>query len=250
MAGKIKHIFVELKGHLPFTAFGAVLGIAFMLLFRKISDSGAHTLFSVFHPAHVILSAIVTTSMFKLHAFRKHFLVIVLVGYFGSVGIATLSDILMPHIGSAVFGLNIPTHTELHPEHAESGDMAEPEHEHEEGIHFGFIEEWYLVNPAAFLGIMIGYFLPHTKFPHSAHILISTWASSAYLLMQIYKDIDFLAMIEIFMILFLSVWIPCILSDIVFPLIFVRPDVELAGPCPVHKFHSHPHRHTTEEPCK
>ena len=250
MAGKIKHIFVELKGHLPFTAFGAVLGIVFMLLFRKISDSGAHTLFAIFHPVHVILSAIVTTSMFRLHSFKKHFITIIIIGYVGSVGIATLSDIVMPHIGSAIFGLDIPTHEELHLEQAESDDPAVQNHEHEEGIHFGFIEEWYLVNPAALLGILIGYFLPHTKFPHSAHILISTWASAAYLLMRIYTEINLVATMEIFIILFLSVWIPCVFSDIIFPLIFVKPDVELAGPCPVHRFHSHPHRHTRDEAYK
>ena len=71
------------------------------------------------------------------------------------------------------------------------------------GIHFGFIEEWYLVNPAALIGVLIGYFLPHTKFPHSGHILISTWASSSYLLMRVYAEINILAVIEIFVILFL-----------------------------------------------
>ncbi len=246
MAGKVKHILVELKGHLPFTAFGAVMGIGFMLLFRKVSDSSAHILFSIFHPGHVILSAIVTTSMFRIHAFRKHFIMILIIGYFGSVGIATLSDIVMPEIGSRLFGLNIPAHTELHHEHSDD-EEGQGNHEHSEGIHFGFIEEWYLVNPAALMGILIGYFLPHTKFPHSGHILVSTWASSAYLLMRVYTEIDILAVIKIFVILLLSVWIPCCVSDIVFPLLFVKSDVELAGPCPEHRLHSHPHRHTEKE---
>lgn len=229
MDGKFKHILVELKGHLPFTAFGAFLGIGFMLIFRRVVGSGAqgsHILFSIFHPGHVILSAIVTTSMFRVHAFRKHFITILIIGYLGSVGIATLSDIVMPEIGSRLLGLNIPSH---------------------EGIHLGFIEEWYLVNPAALIGILIGYFLPHTKFPHSGHILVSTWASSAYLLMRVYTEVDILAVIEIFVILLLSVWIPCCVSDIVFPLLFVKSDVELAGPCPAHRLHSHPHRHIKEE---
>lgn len=246
MAGKVKHILVELKGHLPFTAFGAVLGISFMLLFRKVGESGAHILFSIFHPGHVILSAIVTTSMFRIHAFRKHFVTILIVGYFGSVGIATLSDIVMPEIGSRLLGLNIPAHTELGDEHS---DEDEPVHnyEHSEGIHLGFIKEWYLVNPAALIGILIGYFLPHTKFPHSGHILVSTWASAAYLLMRVYAEINIAAVIEMFMILFLSVWIPCCTSDIVFPLLFVKSDVELVGPCPHHAVHSHPHRHIEEK---
>ncbi|MBA7716898.1 hypothetical protein ES703_125982 [subsurface metagenome] len=247
MAGKFKHILVELKGHLPFTAFGAVLGISFMLFFRNVGDSSAHILFSIFHPGHVILSAIVTTSIFKIHASRKHFITILIIGYFGSVGIATVSDIIMPHIGSDLLGLNMPAHTELHQEDSAADDEPGHNHEHSEGIHFGFIEEWYLVNPAALIGILIGYFLPHTKFPHTGHILISTWASSAYLLMRVYAEINIATVFEIFVILFLSVWIPCVISDIIFPLIFVRPDIELAGPCPDHSVHSHPHRHIQEE---
>jgi hypothetical protein len=244
MAGKFRHILFELKGHLPFTAFGAVLGISFMLFFRNVGESGAHILFSIFHPGHVILSAIVTTSMFRIHAFRKHFITILVVGYLGSVGIATISDVIMPHIGSKLFGLNIPAHTEMHYEHSEDKDGQG--HEHNEGIHLGFIKEWYLVNPAALIGILIGYFLPHTKFPHSGHILVSTWASSAYLLMRVYAEINIAAVIEIFVILFLSVWIPCVTSDIIFPLLFVKSDIELAGPCPEHRLHSHPHRHLEE----
>jgi hypothetical protein len=247
MAGKVKHILIELKGHLPFTAFGAVLGISFMLFFRNVGESGAHILFSIFHPGHVILSAIVTTSMFRIHAFRKHFITILIIGYLGSVGIATISDIIMPEIGSRLLGLDIPAHTELHHEHSDNDEQGHNSHEHDEGIHLGFIKEWYLVNPAALIGILIGYFLPHTKFPHSGHILVSTWASSAYLLMRVYAEIDFTAMIEIFVILLLSVWIPCCVSDIVFPLLFVKSDVELAGPCPEHRLHSHSHRHIQEE---
>lgn len=247
MAGKCKHILVELKGHLPFTVFGAVLGISFMLFFRKVGDSGAYILFSIFHPGHVILSAIVTTSMFRVHAFRKHFITILIIGYLGSVGIATVSDIIMPHIGSELLGLNMPAHAELHHEDPAADDEPGHNQEQSEGIHFGFIEEWYLVNPAALIGILIGYFLPHTKFPHSGHILVSTWASSAYLLMRVYAEINISAVFEIFVILFLSVWIPCIISDIIFPLVFVKPDIELIGLCPDHAVHSHPHRHIQEE---
>ena len=180
---KTKHILAELKGHAPFTSFGAFLGIVFMLLFRNLSGGGIHTLFTVFHPAHVVLSAMVTASMFKLHETKKRFVLILVVGYFGSVGIATLSDIVIPHIGANLLGLAVPTHSELHHhEHSDSthivGSEIETSH-NDHKIHLGFIEQWYLVNPAAFLGILIAYFLPRTKLPHAGHVLISTWASSA-----------------------------------------------------------------------
>ena len=225
---KTKHILLELKGHAPFTLFGALLGILFVLLFRNISEAGSHILFSIFHPAHVVLSAMVTASMFKLHS-AKRFVLVLIVGYVGSVGIATLSDIIIPHFGSELLGLDIPTHAELHHHDATEAETAAHESEpHSHKIHFGFIEEWYLVNPAAFLGVLIAYFLPRTKFPHAGHILISTWASSSYLLMDMQSDVTVAAVAGIFVTLFLAVWLPCCVSDIVFPLLFVKSDLESA----------------------
>ncbi len=239
---KLKHILIELKGHAPFTLLGALLGIIFMLVFRGVSNTSSHVLFGIFHPAHVLLSAMVTASMFGLHAARKRFVLILLVGYFGSVGIATLSDIIIPHIGTNLLGLNVPTHTHTH-EHQESQEHVEHGDKDEDGlgIHLGFIEEWYIVNPAALLGIFIAFYLPRTKFPHSMHVLISTWASSSYLLMSVKSEITIAAAMGIFATLFIATWVPCCVSDIVFPLLFVGSDIELAGTCPIHSHHSHEH---------
>ncbi len=114
-------------------------------------------------------------------------------------------------------------------------------------IHLGFIEEWYIVNPAAFLGIFIAFFLPRTRFPHAGHVLISTWASASYLLMNIQADVTIPAALGIFATLFIAVWLPCCISDIVFPLLFVKSDNELAGLRPVHAPDSHPHIHKQTE---
>ena len=111
---KAKHILIELKGHAPFTCIGAFLGILFMLLFRNMGSYGSHLLFSIFHPSHVVLSAMVTSSMFRVHKLKKNFLMIIVIGYFGSVGIATLSDIMIPHFGAKVTGLEMPTHKQVH----------------------------------------------------------------------------------------------------------------------------------------
>jgi hypothetical protein len=254
---KAKHIFVELKGHMPFTVLGALLGIFFLLVFKNVSGTSSRTLFSIFHPGHVVLSAMVTASMFGLHAAKKRFLLVLVVGYFGSVGIATLSDVVIPHIGTHLLRLDVPTHAQLHHRETAStnkettaaahekdrhADSQEFEHR-ERKIHLGFIEEWYVVNPAVLLGVFIAYFLPRTKFPHAAHVLISTWASSSYLLMNMQSEITVAIAIGIFAILFIAIWAPCCISDIVFPLLFVKSDLELAGPCPVHGRHSHPHLH-------
>ena len=83
-------------------------------------------------------------------------------------------------------------------------------------------EQWYIVNPAAILGVIIAYFIPRTKFPHAAHILISTWASSSYLLMGA-PQIDFPRALGLLIVLFVAVWLPCCISDIVFPSLLVKP---------------------------
>jgi len=241
---KSKHILAELWGHAPFTLFGASVGIIFMLLFRGLTGSAEHRLFEVFHPAHVVLSAMVTASMFELHVFKKRFFLVLIVGYLGSVGIATLSDIVIPHVGARLFGLDVPRHGELHAEAADASDehhdQVKPE-EHDRRMHLAFVEEWYIVNPAALLGVIIAFFIPHTKFPHAGHVLISTWASSSYLLMNMESAWTAWAVVAIFVTLFIAVWLPCCISDIVFPLMFVKSDLELRGKCLHHRVHSHAH---------
>ncbi len=258
VAEKAKHILIELKGHAPFTLFGAVLGMGFMLVFSKVGQGGSEVLFGIFHPGHVLLSAMVTASMFGLHRAKKGFVLMLVVGYLGSIGVATVSDVVIPHLGVKILGLDVPSHGEMfHEQEHESehiGDSTSETHgyEHEEhteheGIHLGFIEEWYIVNPAAFLGIFIAYYLPRTKFPHAFHVLVSTWASSSYLLMSISGGLTLAATIGVFATLFIATWVPCCISDIVFPLLFVKSDVAIAGACPIHTHHSHPHEHSEQE---
>ena len=232
---RIKHVVVELRHHAPFTMVGALLGLGFMLFFRGISTASGHTLFAVFHPSHVFLSAMVTASLFKLHRKKASLLLVLVIGYVGSIGIATLSDSVMPFLGERMLGLHVPGHHESHRdpteaahphEEADEGENHMHDHEDEEpfGIHLGFIEEWYIVNPAALLGILLAFFLPRTRLPHASHVLISTWASSAHVLMNTEDAISGLVAGGLFFVLFFSVWLPCCISDIVFPVLFVEGD--------------------------
>ena len=200
LAGKkIKNIATELKKHAPFTLFGALTGIVLMLMFKDISEKATFTLFYIFHPSHVVLSAMVTASMFRLHTKKTNFFLVLIIGYIGSIGVATVSDSLIPYAGEVLLGL-----------HAHS--------------HIGFIEGWYVVNPAAILGVLIAYFWPKTKFPHAGHVLLSTWASLCHILMALESGVSILTGIVIFVFLFIAVWLPCCVSDIVFPLLFVKAD--------------------------
>ncbi|MFC1967000.1 hypothetical protein ACFLWI_08740, partial [Chloroflexota bacterium] len=90
-----------------------------------------------------------------------------------------------------------------------------------EKVPFIGIETWRLVNSAALVGIIIGYFRPTTKLSHTAHVFISTWASLFYF--AAFGVAQWIPVLHfIFLFLFLAVWLPCCVSDIVFPLLFVR----------------------------
>jgi len=149
------------------------------------------------HPLHVLLSALVTTAMYRMHS-RGNILQIIMIGYIGSVGIATLSDSLMPFAGEYL--LNMP----------------------HRGVHLGFIEKWWLVNSLAFAGITIGYLWPKTKVSHAGHVFLSTWASLFHILMAMGPTPDVATAVLIAFFLFLAVWVPCCTSDIVFPLLWIH----------------------------
>jgi len=201
-----KKILNELKSHAPFTLFGAITGMVIMILFHRLSSNVSYNIFYTLHPIHVFLSALVTTSMYEFHqcpveSRKCSVWVLLVIGYAGSIGITTLSDSVIPYMGEII--LDMPNR----------------------GIHIGFIEKWWLVNPLALLGVAIACFRPGTKFPHAGHVLLSTWSSLFHIIMAAGSHLSLLYYIAVFLFLFSAVWLPCCLSDIVFPLVFVKePD--------------------------
>lgn len=199
-----REILRELKHHAPFTLLGALMGIIIMPFFYRLSYQASYDMFYTLHPLHVFLSALVTASMYELHRGGRlkgkgYLWGLLAIGYVGSVGIATLSDSVIPYLGEWMLGLP------------------------NRGIHLGFIEEWWLVNPLAILGIAVAYFKPATKFPHAGHVLLSTWASLFHIIMALGGHLTWGVYIVVFFFLFIAVWFPCCLSDIIFPLLFVGP---------------------------
>ncbi len=207
-----KQILKELKIHAPFTLFGAITGIIIIIFFRNLPSKLSYNIFYVLHPIHIVLSALVTASMYELHECKRisskcirgkcNFWILLIIGYMGSIGIATLSDSIIPYLGEAI--LKMPNR----------------------GIHIGFIEKWWLVNPLAVIGVTIAYFRPSTKFPHAGHVLLSTWASLFHIIMAIGGALHWFGYVVVFLFLFLAVWIPCCLSDIVFPLLLIKKNKE------------------------
>ncbi len=199
MTSMLKDVAKELRSHAPFTIFGALLGIVIIVIIDRagIARSVSQRLFEVFHPLHVLLSAMVTAGMYRLHS-KGRLWATILIGYFGSVGIATLSDCIIPYLGEYLLGFA------------------------NRGLHLGFLEEWWLVNPLAFIGIAIACFWPKTKFPHAGHVLLSTAASLFHMTMGLRDELTVLMIVLIPVFLFLAVWLPCCASDIVFPLLFSK----------------------------
>ena len=202
-----KQVTKELKIHAPFTIFGAITGIIIMAFFKKMPSNISYNIFYILHPIHVVLSALVTASMYELHTCKRingkcikgkcNLWVLLIIGYVGSIGIATISDSVLPYLGEVI--LKMPNR----------------------GIHIGFIEKWWLVNPLAAIGALIACFRPATKFPHAGHVLLSTWASLFHIMMASGGEVLHWAVyVAILLFLFFAVWIPCCASDIIFPLLF------------------------------
>ena len=195
----LRRIGIELARHAPFTAIGAVSGIAIMaiVILINVPPNISEIMFYTLHPAHVLLSAIVPTAMYKRYR-EGRLWAAVLIGYTSSVGIATLHDSIIPYLAGESLGINMQ-------------------------FHIGFIEKWWLVNPAAFLGIFIGYLRPTTKLPHAAHVLVSTWASLFYF--TAFGGAKWLPLLPwIFLYLFVAVWLICCFGDIVYPQLFLGDD--------------------------
>ncbi len=199
MSTTSKIIIKELRSHAPFTALGTLTGVLVMVVILKtnVPRSISEGLFWTFHPLHVFLSALVTAGMYRLYG-RGGVWRTLLVGYIGSIGIATLSDSIIPYLGECL--LNLP----------------------HRDVHIGFIEKWWLVNPLAVAGIALACMRPMTKFPHAGHVLLSTWASLFHITMASGEMPSVSAGLVIGGFLFIAVWVPCCTSDIIFPLLFPK----------------------------
>jgi len=197
--GRSKRIVMELARHAPFTALGALLGATLMLAIaayaRELTPGVFYEAFHVLYPAHILLSAIVTSSLFRLY--RGSATHAAVVGFTGAVGVCTVSDVLLPYVGGWLLGVEMELHLCL------------------------VVEPWTAVLPAlvgSSLGALTGRW---TRCPHAAHVSVSTLASLSYLAAFGVSD-GLPLVLPIFAILFVSVWTPCCASDIVLPLLFAR----------------------------
>ncbi len=194
MRKNVKKVWYELKEHAPFTALatgGAVFIVLFIHYSLKLTVS--EDIFHLFHFSHIIVSAMVTAGLF--YKYRKSLPTAILIGVLGAVLIGSLSDVIFPFLASTILGLEIHFHLPL-------------------------IEESFFVLSFALLGASIGVATMVTKSPHFIHVFLSVFASLFYLM--VFSSVFTLGYFLIaFFIVFIAVVIPCCLSDIVFPFLFI-----------------------------
>ncbi len=207
MRERVKHIFLELKEHLPFSILSSALGIASVgilttLLSTKQLIAVSERSFHIFHPLHLLASATATTAMYWKH--RNRVIMAALIGLFGATIICSISDILLPFLGGKILGFDMD-------------------------FHLCIKEHPLIITPFLIIGIFAGFSASRklkrpTIYSHTFHVILSTMASIFYLIS--FGLVDWIGRIAlVFILVTLAVVVPCCLSDIIFPLIFVKKEV-------------------------
>ncbi len=193
MKTKMDYLIKELKEHLPFTTLATVISMASILLLLKINSINSFVpFFYVFHPAHILFSAMVSSAMF--YYYKKNILFSILTGLFISIIIGSISDVLFPYLGSSLLGIPI-------------------------SFHLPAIENPGLILGVGLIGATFGAIIKKTKFPHFIHVFISVFASLLYIFAYS-TNFSWVSLILILIITSISVVIPCCLGDIVLPRLF------------------------------
>ena len=206
-------IWKELKHHLPFTLVLSLLAGVLVAVFYLIGSVPSRELFEVLHPAHVLVSAVATSAIYwkyKKSVVGGRWSVVggeatkaILVGVSGAVLIGSLSDVLFPFLAGQLFSL-------------------------ETIFHLPLVEEPGLILGVALFGAFVGMYWDLFRVSHSLHVFLSVFASLFYLL-AFSVEMSAVAVLLISGLVFLVVYIPCCISDIVFPLFFINEPCEGCG---------------------
>lgn len=189
----------ELKHHIPFTLGATLLSIALVaVLFFGFNIIVNESEFEYLHYLHIFASAIVSAGLF--YRYKKNITMALFIGILSSVIVGSVSDVIFPFLGGKLFSFAIQFHLPL-------------------------IETPLLVIGSALLGTIIGIITKITKFPHFVHIFLSIFASLFYMLVFI-PAITPLALLISIVIVFVAVLIPCCISDILLPFLFLGKDLK------------------------
>ena len=187
-------ILKELKHHLPFTFFASLAAGVLVAILYSLGNLPSESIFEIAHPAHVLLSAIATAAIYW--KYNKSFYKGILVGIVGAILIGSISDVILPWIAGNLFSL-------------------------ETSFHLPIVEKPFLILGVALIGALVGMKWGLFKISHSLHVFLSIFASLFYLL-AFSIEMGVLSILLISFLVFLCVFIPCCISDIVFPILFIK----------------------------
>jgi len=191
----IKKILKELKEHSPFTFFASLIAILLIIAIKfYFSKDIPQGLFQIIHPMHVFVSALVSAAVF--YKYKKNILSALLVGVSISIGVGTISDVLIPWLGGIAFNFDTLLHIPL-------------------------IEETFLIVSTAIIGSILGIITRITKEPHFLHVFLSVFASLFYLT-NFSQDITYVGFLLAIFIVFIAVIIPCCISDVILPVLLAK----------------------------
>ena len=206
MQQRWRFIVGEFAHHLPYTIVGSLIAMAGVWWFgtqhlgtgeADLLRQQARASFHLFHPLHICLSAIATTSLFWRH--ERHVVRAIFVGTWGTIIPCGLSDYIFPYLGGRLLGQHMQ-------------------------LHMCIVDHPQLFFPFLALGIVGGFWAEERLtgshlFSHGAHVFISSAASLLYLISFGFTvwmtDVRFV--FPAFLIIVLAVWIPCCIRDIVIP---------------------------------
>lgn len=188
-------IIKELKDHWPLALIASLIATILVII---ISGFGGvdivENMFEIFHPAHVLVSAAATSAIY--YKYRKSVVNGVIIGIVGAILIGSLSDVLLPWVAGNIFSLQT-------------------------SFHLPIFEEPLQILAVGIIGALAGIYLGFFKLNHSLHVFLSVFASLFYLL-AFSVALGVWTILAISLIIFLVVYLPCCISDIVFPLWFVK----------------------------
>ncbi len=201
---KGKYILTELIHHIPFSIFGVMMALLMMGVLSfivEIADAGhsmsfaSEDLYHVFHPAHILLSAVTIAAMVSKH--DGNMVKAVGLGFLGSLTLCSLSDVFFPFVGGMALGAEMEFHLDI-------------------------LDEPGIILPFAIVGTIAGLAAPRsfekaTEYSHSMHVFVSSVASILYLI-AFGLEHWIHALGGVFLVTIFAVMLPCCLSDIVLPL--------------------------------
>jgi hypothetical protein len=191
--GRSDTILKELREHLPFTLVVSLLAGGLVALGYVFGGVPSEGLFEVVHPLHVLVSAAATAGIFR--KYKRSFVEAVLVGVVGAVLVGSISDVLLPWVAGNLFGL-------------------------ETVLHLPVFESPFLIFGGAVVGSFVGVSFGLFKLNHSLHVFLSVFASLFYLL-GFSIPVSTWVVLGFSLVVFVVVYVPCCVSDIVFPILFV-----------------------------